>query len=136
MIKRSSLVVVFLAVTLASAGCGKGKVRYGEAIPGSLELVKLKQIIEAPDVYKDKEVVLEGNYGSYCCPSDFSYKEGTEAMEVAPKGFPTPRLDRGEPVRIYGIVRSIEKKAEPGEGEEKEEDHNEVYIEAKGVEVR
>jgi len=136
MIKRGILVVLFLAVALTLVGCGKGKVRYGEAIPGSVKVVKLKEILRNPQVYKNKEVVLEGNYGIYCCPSDFLYKEGLESVEIYPKGFPTPKLDKGKPIRVYGIVRSIEKRTKSEEKEEKEEEHHEVYIEAKGVEVK
>ncbi len=135
MLKRGILVVMFLsvtAVTLTLAGCGKDKVRYGEAIPGNVKVVKLKKIIESPKEYKDKEVVLEGNFGGICCPTDFNYKEGLEMVEVYPKGFPNPKLARGKPIRVYGIVRSIEKRIE----QEEEEGYHQIYIDAKGVEVK
>lgn len=137
MFKTGFLVVVFVAVTLALTGCGKNKVWYGEAIPDNVKVVKLKAVLEAPKEYEDKEVVLEGNFGGVCstsCATDFNYKEGLERVEVYPKGFATPKLDKGKPIRVYGVVRSIEKKTESKE--EKEEERHEVYIEAKGVEVR
>lgn len=137
MFKKSILVLLFLAMTLALVGCGKGKVNYGEAIPNNIKVVKLEKILENSKEYKDKEVVLEGNFGGACCATDFNYKEGLDSVEVYPKGFPNPKLDRGKLIRVYGIVRSIEKRAESEEGEEKkEEKHHEVYIEAKGVEVK
>lgn len=137
MLKRGILLTGLLVMTLVLVGGGEGKSGYGEAIPNNIKVVKLEKILENPKEYKDKEVVLEGNYGNYCCASDFVYKEGLETIEVYPKGFPTPKLDRGTPIRVYGIVRSIEKKAESEEGEKKkEEEHHEVYIEAKGVETR
>ena len=130
--------MLFLAMTLTLLGWDKGKTRFGETIPDSVEVVKLEEILKNPQEYKDKEVVLEGNYGNYCCASDFVYKEGLEAVEVYPKGFPTPKLKMGTPIKVYGIVRSIEKKAEAKEAKEKEEEeeHHEVYIEAKGVEAK
>lgn len=138
MLRKCILITMLLAVTWTLTAWAKA--RFGEAVPGNIEVVKLKGILENPEKYKDKEVVLEGNYGNYCCASDFVYKEGVDAVEVYPTGFPTPKLDRGKPIRIYGIVRSIEKKAgyeEKTENrEEKEEEHHEVYIEAKGVEVK
>lgn len=137
MFKRGVLIVLFLAMTLTLVGWGEGNARYGEAVPNNINVVKLEKILQNPKEYKDKEVILEGNYGNYCCASDFVYKEGLEAIEVYPKGFPTPKLDRGTPIRVYGIVRSIEKRAESEGGEKKkEEEHHEVYIEAKGVETR
>lgn len=140
MFKRGILLTGLLVITLVFVGCGKGKVRYGESAPNNVKVVKLEEILQNPKEYKDKEVVLEGNYGNYCCASDFVYKEGLETIEVYAKGFPTPKLDRGKPIRVYGIVRSIEKKTESEKGEEgeekKEEEHHEVYIEAKGVEIK
>ena len=135
MIKRDVLVAMFLAVVLALAGCGKGKVRYGEAIPDNVKVVKLKEIVDNPEQYKGREVVLEGNFNGACCPTDFNYKEGLEGCEVYPQGFSNPKLDKGKPIKVYGIVRSIQKKT--GDDDEgKEEKQHEIYIEAKGVEVK
>jgi len=137
MFKKGVLVLLVLSTTLMLIGWGKGKVSYGEAVPNNVEVVKLEKILQNPKEYKDKEVVLEGNFGGACCATDFNYKEGLDSVEVYPKGFPNPKLNRGKPIRVYGIVRSIEKRAESEEGEEKkEEEHHEVYIEGKGVETR
>ena len=136
MFKKGVLVLLVLSTTLMLIGWGKGKSGYGEAIPNNIKVVKLEKILQNPKEYKDKEVILEGNYGNYCCASDFVYKEGLEAIEVYPKGFPTPKLDRGKPIRVYGIVRSVEKAVESKEKSKEQEEHHEVYIEAKGVETR
>lgn len=129
MVKKNISTMVFLAVILTFVGCRKGKSQYGQAIPDKVGVVKLKEITENPGQYKDKEVVLEGNFGGVCCATDFNYKEGLEMVEVYPKDFPNPKLDKGKPVRIYGIVRSIVKKGESGE-------EHQVYIEAKGVKAK
>lgn len=137
MIKRGILVALLLIMTLALVGWGKGKTRYGEIIPDNVKVVKLKTILDNPKEYKDREVVLEGNFGGVCCATDFKYKEGLDMVEVYPKGFSNPKLVVGKLIRLYGIVRSIEKNVKSeAEAEEKEEEHHEVYIEAKGVEVK
>lgn len=136
MIKRGTLVMLLLITTLTLVGWGQGKSRYGEIIPDTVKVVKLKEVLENPKEYKDKAVVLDGNFGGVCCATDFKYKEGLDMVEVYPKGFSNPKLVMGKPIRLYGIVRSIEKKTESKEEGEKEEEHHEVYIEAKGVEVK
>lgn len=123
MFRKIFLFLMFLILSLSSVGWGKGKVYYGEAIPSNLTVVKLKDILENPKDYKDKEIILEGNFGTPCCATDFNYKEGLDLVEVYPKGFPIPNIKRGKPMRIYGIVRVVEKEQVI------------VYIEAIGMEV-
>lgn len=134
MAKKWILVMLLLITTLTLVGWGQGKSRYGEIIPDTVKVVKLKEILQNPKEYKDKEVVLEGNFGGVCCATDFKYKEGLDMVEVYPKGFSNPKLVIGKPIRLYGIVRSIEKSVKSEA--ETEEEHHEVYIEAKGVEVK
>ena len=139
MIIKNFQIVLFLAMILAIAGCDKDKARYGEAIPENVPVAALKDIAANPEAFKDKEILVDVNYGNYCCESDFVCKQGLEALEVYPAGFPTPKLERGTPIRVYGYVRDMAKKAqaeEEGEEEGKEEGHHEIYIEAKGMEVR
>ena len=130
-----NLLIALLAVTFLT-GWGDKK-QFGDSIPEDVSPTKLKAILENPDAYKDKEVVLEGNYGTACCPTDFSYKEGVETIAVAPKGFSSPKKKLGSPVLIFGVVRSG---AVPEEsGEEKEAAQGEsanIFIEAKGVQFK
>lgn len=136
MFKKGLLLGVFM-VSLALTGTVEGKERYGQVMPVNLEVVKLKEILENPKVYKGKEVVLEGNFGGVCSDGeDFYFKEGLEIVEVVPKGFPMPKFKKGKSIRVYGVVKSIEKKEKEEKGKEKEEEHKEVTIEAKGVEAR
>lgn len=117
------------------AGCSKAQ--FGQPIPAHVQAVKLADILKDPASYKDREVVLEGNYGYYCCPDDFSYREGLEGIEVAPVGFASPKAERGRPIRIYGVVRVGEKRREEHEEEQKEEgEHHDFFIEAKGVQFK
>lgn len=136
MFKKGLWMGVFM-VSLALTGTVEGKDRYGQALPKGVEVVKLKEIVENPKAYKGKEVVLEGNFGGVCSDGeDFYFKEGLEIVEVVPKDFPMPKFKKGKAIRVYGVVKSIEKKEKEEKGKEKGEEHNEVTIEAKGVEAR
>lgn len=135
----SSVVAKTLCIVIAiaiSVACGK-KAHFGQPLPSNVPVVKLADILKEPASYKNREVVLQGSYGSYCCASDFSYREGVEGIEVVPTGFESPKVDRGRTVRIYGIVRVGRKP--PQEDEEESKGKNvqyDVYIEAKGVQVK
>lgn len=134
---KKGLLFGILMFSLALTATVEGKDRYGQAVPKGAEVVKLKEIVENPKAYKGKEVVLEGNFGGVCSDGeDFYFKEGLEIVEVVPKDFPMPRFSKGKPIRVYGVVKSIEKKEREEKGKEKEEEHKEVTIEAKGVEAR
>jgi len=91
-----SLSLILLLILLVGHSQGE---QMGEPLPEHIQVVKLKQILGNAQAYKDREVILEGNYGYYCCPSDFSYKEGLETVEVAPIGFNTPKAKPGRPVK-------------------------------------
>lgn len=93
----------------------------GKPIPQDVPRVKLQEILKSPEQYKDKDVVLEGNYGFYCCAEDFSYKEGTDSVEISPAGFENKQLKPGTPVRIWATVRVR---------------RGDVHPEAKGMETK
>jgi len=129
-----NLFPIFLILSLMLF-TGWGKKQAGESIPSNLPVTKLKDIAQNLQAYKDQEVVLDGNYGFYCCPDDFSYKEGLESVNISPSGFESPKGKLGQPVMIFGIVRmgksdSLEREEEAGEG------HHDYYIEGKGVEFK
>lgn len=99
----------------------------GQAIPKNTPTVKLAEILKTPAKFKEKEVVLQGNYGSKCCASDFNYKEGLDGIEVSPSGFDNwQSLKKGTPIKIYGVINVIER----GGGE------SIVHVEAKGLETK
>lgn len=119
------ILMAMLSMLVISTAAYAKSSRFGEQIPDKIETVKLKNILEAPKEYKDKNVLLQGNFGGLCCATDFNYKEGLESIEVHPKGFDAPKLKVGTPVNIHGTVKVIEKA-----------DGNEVHIEAKGMETK
>jgi hypothetical protein len=99
----------------------------GQAIPKDAQQVKLSEILKSPAKYKGKEVVLQGNYGSKCCATDFNYKEGLDGIEITPSGFDNwQNLKKGTPIKVYGVVNVIER----GGGEKI------VHMEAKGMETK
>lgn len=133
--RHSLLIAGVVVLAMISAGCGERK-QYGAPIDSRTSVVALKQIAENPDAYKDKEVVLQGIYGFYCCPADFSYKEGLDVVSVAPQGFSAPKSKVGTPMTLYGVVRTGPLPEEEGEASEKAEGTQKFYIEAKGMVLR
>lgn len=121
--------VVFLLLVSIRAGTVEGKGLYGQAAPDNATVVKLKEVSENHQAYRDKEVVIEGFYGGECAGcAGFYLKERLETIEVYPQTFKSPRLDKGKPIRVYGIVRII--------GGAKKEGTPKIVIEGKGVEVK
>lgn len=139
MLKPIPLVVIAMGMFLS--GCGKQE-RLGQPIPSDVPTAKLAQIMKNPAAYKDKEVVLQGNYAGHCCATDFIYKEGLNGAEVYYPGFSVPQGKSGRPVKIYsivrvrGVVKEESEKTEKGEVENKESKEIQVYLEAKGVQFK
>lgn len=125
MIVKGKFLMLLLALSITQCGCAdhakSNKIQFGQAIPENVELVKLKQIMEEPATYNNKEVLLEGQFAGICCESDFFYKEDFETIELSPQGFPSPKLIVGTPIRAYGIARVS---------------GDRIRVEVKGVEVK
>lgn len=99
----------------------------GQPIPKDASTVKLAEILKTPAKYKGKELVLQGNYGSMCCASDFNYKEGLDGIEISPNGFEDwKKIKKGAPIKVYGKINVIERSG----GE------TIVQMEAKGMETK
>jgi hypothetical protein len=99
----------------------------GQPIPKDASTVKLAEILKTPDKYKGKEVVLQGNYGSMCCATDFNYKEGLDGIEISAGDFDDwKKIKKGAPIRVYGKINVIERSG----GE------TIVGMEAKGLETK
>ena len=132
------LVVLGLAASAVLSVGYSGRIgRYGKPIPSDIPKATLAGILNDPAAFKNREVVLDLSYGSYCCPDDSTCKEGLEGVEVVPEGFPSVKAKTGRPVRVYGTVRVGNRPEEHEEaGKEKAtEEHHVVYIEAKGVQL-
>lgn len=127
--KNVSSAVVFAAIVSAVvfvSGCAQ-KTEFGQPIPADGTEAKLADIMQNPAAYKNREVVLTGNYAGHCCPTDFNYKEGVYGVECYYPGFEVPETKLGRPVKIYGVVQV---RQEEGAKEAQ------VHLEAKGVEFK
>lgn len=123
---KNFITTMAVALTLFTASAAQAK-QMGQAIPKNAQQVKLAEIIKTPAKYKGKEVVLQGNYGSKCCATDFNYKEGLDGIEISPEGFEEwQNLTKGTPIRVYGTINVIER----GGGE------NIIHMTAKGLETK
>ena len=131
---RTALHAVLFVGLLSAAvavGCGQTNL-HGQPILSNVDQVTLAQVLKDPATFKDKEVVLQGNYGGHCCPTDFNYKEGTNAVECYYPGFDVPHSKPGRPVQIHAVVRMRDRHEEHA-AEGKAETGPEVYLDAKGV---
>ena len=137
--RKGLLVVLLLGASSLGlvAGCGK-KELHGQPIPSDVPAVTLEQVMKDPTAFKDREVILQGNYGGHCCATDFNYKEGTNAAECYYPGFEVPHTQAGRPVKIHAVVRVRDKHEEAGKqvAEGRAETGPEVYLEAKGVQFK
>lgn len=123
---KQTITTLILALSLLTSASALAE-QMGQAIPKNVAQVKLSEILKSPAKYKGKEVVLQGNYGSKCCATDFNYKEGLDGIEISPSGFDNwQNLKKGTPVKIYGVVNVIER--DGGE--------TIVHMEAKGMETK
>lgn len=109
------------------AGCSQKTELLGQPIPANATAAKLSDIMQNPAAFKNKEVVLTGNYAGHCCPDDFNYKEGVHAVECYYRGFKVPETKPGRSVKIYGVVQV---KQEEGAKEPQ------VHLEAKGADFK
>lgn len=133
--RRIVAVLALFILGIGLASCGERQ-QYGAPIDSRTPVLTLQQIADNPVACKDKEVVLRGVYGFYCCPTDFSYKEGLDVVAVTPQGFSAPKLKVGAPVALYGVVRVGPPPEAENEAAEKGEGSRPFYIEAKGMTLR
>lgn len=96
-------IVLVSAFMIILWGCGKEQPKID--IPENLEVTKLSDILKSPAEYQGKRVLLSG-IASYVCPSGcyMVYQEGSQSIEIYPKGFKFPRLKKGTPVKIYSEI--------------------------------
>lgn len=135
-------IICILALTFAVSSAMEKLKKHGKGVPEKTAVTKLSDIVKEPQKFKNKEVVLQGNFVNICCATDFVYREGLESIEIYPQNFPIPKLDRGKPIKIWGIVRIIEKESAKAEEDstKTEESADEsspiIYIDALGMESK
>jgi hypothetical protein len=76
--------------------------RLGVEVPKTELIVKLADVIENPDAFNGKKIVMNGvvfgQCGSLC---DFFFKDGIHTVTIYPQGFKFPKLEHDKPVTIY-----------------------------------
>jgi len=93
------------------AGCSKTGKGYGEKIPENISITRLSQIIDSPEQYNGKQVLLEGIVSGQCASlCEFFYKEGAHTVTIFPHKFNLPRLEKGSKVKVYALVTAGEER--------------------------
>jgi hypothetical protein len=89
-----------------TTGCSNKPVKVGESIP-SQEIIKLSDVIAAPQDYNGKKIVMKGIISGQC-PSlcEFFFQDGAHKATIFPQGFKFPKFETGKPVTIYAEVTS------------------------------
>ncbi|HLV31082.1 MAG TPA: hypothetical protein VKY57_05875 [Chitinispirillaceae bacterium] len=106
-----SVLVSTLLIMSTFVGCSKTGKSYGEKIPESISITKLAQIINTPEQYNDKQVLLEGIVSGQCASlCEFFYKEGAHTVTIFPHKFNLPRLEKGSKVKVYALVTAGEER--------------------------
>jgi len=132
----ATILVLLLTVSPAMAKTKK----FGKGVPEKAPITKLSEIVKDPQKFKDQEVVLQGNFINICCATDFVYREGLESIEIFPQDFPIPKLDKGKPIKIWGVVRIMEKESDEntvkGDSVQAEASEPIIYVDALGMEAK
>lgn len=135
-VHKSLTFTLGIGALVLTGACSKAQTgaRYGDAIDPNAPKVTLAELVAHPDQYEGKLVVVDGEYGGKCAgdDGDFYFKSRFDIIEADP---PTSKviedLQKGMPVRLYGVVKVRRRTAEPGEPAREAD----VRIAAKGVEV-
>ncbi len=101
----SIILFVLFTIVLPLSTCARKNL--GLPVPDGAPVVKLSDIMDAPDNFNGKKVVLKGIVSAQC-PSlcEFTYKEGTTTTLIFPRGFKFPKLETGKPVTVYAEITS------------------------------
>ncbi len=99
-----SLIIISIIIV---TGCSDFKA--GVPIPEDIEKIQLSSIHNNINSFKDKKILLVGNYSGLCgagCCKDFILKQGIESIKVDPNSIAVPGLKMGIPLKVYGIVKT------------------------------
>lgn len=95
-----------VVLLLIGAGCSKNnRIHLGKEIPSDAVIVALSSVIETPEEFNGKTVILKGLISGQC-PSycEFFFKEGTHRVTIFPQGFSFPKLPIGKPVTVLAEI--------------------------------
>lgn len=142
------LVMPFLWLGCNRAGQKQATQQFGARIDTTAPKVTLAELVAHPDSYEGKSVVVDGQFNGACADgADFYFKDKVDMVEADPPQPEVMSLNKGTPIRLYGVVKvrhSRAEEAEKGEASEKGNEESEkksgseaaeVRIAAKGLEV-
>ena len=134
-----------LVIAIAFSASASDVIKRGAAISPDAKSVTAEQIVEKPDAYSKKPVVVEGVVSSVCTNMGCWMQLDSVRVTFKDYGFFVPTDSKGMQVRAFGIakVRKISKdEADHLEGEGAKLNRNpdgtanEVAFVASGVELR
>lgn len=100
--------ILLISSFIIFSGCAKDSaLKLGTPIPKNAEIVKLTDVIAAPQQFNGKTVVLQGVISGQC-PSlcEFFFKEGPHQVTIFPQGYKFPKLPQGKPVTVLANITS------------------------------
>ncbi len=117
---KMKIIFMMLSCTYLITGCSE--INMGVPIPADKQAIKLSLVQKKQKEYKDKQILIAGNYGGRCggCCNDFVLKEGINYIKVDINGLKLPDMNMGLPMKVYGTLKTT--KQNP-------------YIQALGVET-
>lgn len=88
----------------------RGSRSVGEPAPADTPAVPLAAILESPETYDGRTVVLRGTLTGQCASlCDFTYTEGGRSVTVFMGNVKAPRIPTGRPVRVTAVVHQGER---------------------------
>lgn len=98
-------VCLIMVVFCCPAAESEAKMNLGVDIPETEPVVKLATVLENPEKFNGKKIVMKGIVSGQCAAlCEFFFKDDIHSATIYPQGFKFPRLEVGKPVTIYTEV--------------------------------
>ena len=106
--KRFLIGIVALFIFTFLISCSESQ-DFGDPAENSVSITKLSEILQDPDNFHQKTVVLRGVVSSQCANlCNFIYSENAQSVTIFLGDFEHPRIPTGTPVRVTARVHSGE----------------------------
>ncbi len=112
-IKQTIASCLLFATVVIASGCGESAPGSGKAsgveIPSDQPVVELASVLENPEEFDGKRIVMRGIVNGQCASlCEFFLLDGAHTATVYPQGFSFPKLARGSTVTIFALITSGE----------------------------
>ncbi len=106
---KAAWLVPALAAALITAGCG-GTKTVGTPAGADVSATPLAAVLETPEKYDGKTVVLDGVLEAQCAAlCDFTFSESGRSVTVYTPDPKPPRIQNGQPLRVTAAVHKGER---------------------------